>query len=279
MTTTIARLAAAAGTAAVALALSAAPASAHIGTSEDEVAAGSSMALGLTVGHGCEDSPTTEVAVQVPEGVNNAAAVRPSGVDGGDRGGDAVTAGEIGHGEETTERVSVITFTAAAGNALRHDVRDTSPSTSPLPRRPGETLWFKTIQSCEEGENAWIEEWDGEGEEPERLAPSVVVREADEEGGHDEATSTTETDGRPATRRRPGRSVASRRQRQTTQTMTATPIRWRSPLSSSPSSPRSWAEGRSWPPAGPAPESRVSARGGGRCGGGSRGGRRGCGRR
>lgn len=194
LTTAIARLAAVAGTVAVAVALAAAPASAHIGTSEDEVAAGSSTALGLTVGHGCEDSPTTEVAVQVPEGVNNAQPFAHPGWTVESEVESLSPPVTSAHGEETTERVAVITFTAAAGNALPHDLRDTFTINFTAPETPGETLWFKTIQSCEEGENAWIEEWDGEGEEPERLAPSVVVTEAAAEGGHDEATTTETTE-------------------------------------------------------------------------------------
>jgi uncharacterized protein YcnI len=194
MKTTAARLAAAATTTAVAVALSASPAWAHIGTSEDEVAAGSTTALGLTVGHGCEDSPTTSVSFQIPEGVNNASAFAHPGwtiVSEQETLSPPIT---TAHGEEVTERVSVITFTANAGNALPHDVRDTFTINFTAPEDAvGDTLWFKTIQSCEVGENPWIEEWDGEGEEPERLAPSVVVTEAAEEGGHDEAaTDTTE---------------------------------------------------------------------------------------
>lgn len=211
MKTAIARGAAAAVTTALALALSTATAAAHIGTSEDEVAAGSTTALGLSVGHGCEDSPTTSVAFQIPDGVNNA---QPFAHPGWTVESETETLSPpvtTSHGEEVTERVAVITFTAAAGNALPHDVRDTFTINFTAPDTPGETLWFKTIQSCETGENAWIEEWDGEGEEPEKLAPSVVVGEPAAAGGHDEettetteashdeeATDTTEVAGTPA---------------------------------------------------------------------------------
>ena len=61
------------------LALGAGPAAAHVGTSVDEVAADSTTALGLTIGHGCDDSDTTAVAVQIPEGVNQAQAFAKPG--------------------------------------------------------------------------------------------------------------------------------------------------------------------------------------------------------
>ena len=49
----------------------------------------------------------------------------------------------------------------------------------------GETLYFPVIQTCEEGEAAWIEiPAEGEdGEELESPAPSITLTEA-EEGGH-----------------------------------------------------------------------------------------------
>jgi len=191
MKTTVARLAAAAGTAGAVVLLTSAPASAHVGTSADEVAAESTLALGLTIGHGCEDSPTNEMTIQIPEGVNNAQPFAHPGWTATSEVEALDPPVEAAHGEELTERVSVITFTATEGNALPQDVRDTFTINFTAPDAPGETLYFKTIQSCESGENAWIDEWDGEGEEPESPAPSVLVTEAVAEDGHDEETTDT----------------------------------------------------------------------------------------
>jgi uncharacterized protein YcnI len=191
MKTTVVRLAAAAGTAAAAVLLSTAPAWAHVGTSADEVAAGDTIALGLTIGHGCEDSPTTAVSIQIPDGVNNAQPFAHAGWTASSETEALVPPVTDAHGEELTERVAVITFTAEDGNALPHDVRDTFTVNFAAPDTPGETLHFKTIQTCEAGENAWIDEWDGEGEEPESPAPSILVTEAAAEGGHDEETTDT----------------------------------------------------------------------------------------
>lgn len=54
------------------------------------------------------------------------------------------------------------------------------------------------MQTCEAGEHAWIDEWDGAGEEPDSSAPSVLVTAAVADGAdhgapEDEAaTATTE---------------------------------------------------------------------------------------
>ena len=45
-------------------------ASAHVSVSADSTAAGSYAVVTLNVPHGCEGSPTTTVALQVPAGVN-----------------------------------------------------------------------------------------------------------------------------------------------------------------------------------------------------------------
>lgn len=186
MTRTRTRLAAAAGTAAAAIVLGTGVASAHIGTSADEVAAGSTIALGLTVGHGCGESPTREVAIQIPEGINNAQPFAHPGWSVASEIETLATPVTSAHGEEITDRVSVITYTADAGNELPNEVRDTFTVNFTAPDTPGETLYFKMIQSCTEGSNDWIEEYDGTGEEPEHPAPSITVTESTGEGEHGE---------------------------------------------------------------------------------------------
>lgn len=193
----IPRLAAMAGLVTVGVCLIGAPAGAHVGTSIDSVPAGSSTPLGLTIGHGCGESPTTSVAVQIPEGINNATAFAKAGWTVTSEKADLATPVTSSHGEEVTDRVAVITFTAEEGNALPTDLRDTFTVNFAAPDTPGEKLYFKTIQTCETGENAWIDEWDGTGEEPESPAPSIEVTEAEAEGGHGhgaaEAEDETET--------------------------------------------------------------------------------------
>ncbi|MET0145916.1 MAG: DUF1775 domain-containing protein [Ilumatobacteraceae bacterium] len=60
------------------------------------------------------------------------------------------------------------------------DPRSTGPRRPPptrgdrgAPDTEGE-LFFKVIQGCADGEDAWIDEWDGTGTEPESPTPSVL---------------------------------------------------------------------------------------------------------
>ena len=181
------------GVAIAALTLGVGPAFAHVGTSVDEVPAGSTTALGLTIGHGCDDSPTTAVAVQIPDGVNDAEAFAKAGWTVESERETLDPPIEADHGEEITERVATITFTAEAGNELAPDLRDTFTINFTAPDTEGETLFFKMVQTCETGENRWIEEFDGEGEEPEFPAPAVTVGAAEADAGHHEEASTDTT--------------------------------------------------------------------------------------
>ena len=70
----IRRLAAALGLAAGVVVLAAGPAGAHIHTDPEQAPAGSTTTVGFEVEHGCEGSPTVEVSIEIPQGVNDASA-------------------------------------------------------------------------------------------------------------------------------------------------------------------------------------------------------------
>lgn len=161
------------------------PAGAHISPDKDEVAAGSFNSVTLTVPHGCEESPTRVLTVEVPEGINTitpqvnpgwtievATEELPEPIDDGEGG-------------ELTERDATVTFTAEAGNELPPHYRTQFTLGFRTPETPGEYLFLKTVQTCIEGETAWIEEYTGEGEEPEHPSPAVLVTEAEPEGGEE----------------------------------------------------------------------------------------------
>jgi uncharacterized protein YcnI len=180
-----------------ALVLGAGPAAAHVSPDKSEVPAGGFTAVTLTVGHGCEESPTTQVVVQVPEGINN---VTPGILPGWtiEVATEPLPEPIAGsHGEQITERESTVTFTAQPGNELPDGFRLGFTLGFQAPDTPDEYLFFKTIQVCAEGQTEWIEEYTGEGEEPEHPSPVVQVVAA-EGGGHgggtdEEETETTET--------------------------------------------------------------------------------------
>jgi periplasmic copper chaperone A len=70
-----------------------------------------------------------------------------------------------------------------SGGCTRPDgYRDTFVLSLTIPDTPGETIYFPTIQTCEQGETAWIE-IPAEGDDPEALeepAPAATVVEAAE---------------------------------------------------------------------------------------------------
>ena len=171
----------------VVLAVGAAAASAHVGVDKEEITAGASTVLTFSVGHGCAGSPTSSMKFQVPEGVLNAQPLVKPGWEIAVEREQLATPVESSHGDPQTDRVAVVTFTADEGNALPNEYRDTFSMSFRAPEAEGE-LFFKVVQGCETGENAWIEEWDGTGEEPEHPAPSVKVVAAVADAGADGAT-------------------------------------------------------------------------------------------
>ncbi len=187
-----ARTLALAGAATVGAALLAGPASAHISPDKDEVPAGGYTDVTLTVPHGCEESPTTQLEIQVPEALND---VTPSINPGWDVNVTTEPLAEPvddGEGGQLTERESVVTYTAQSGNELADGFRTSFTLGFKAPETEGEYLFFKTIQTCAEGETAWIEEYTGEGEEPEHPAPVVLIGEAEGDGHGDDAAAEEE---------------------------------------------------------------------------------------
>lgn len=161
---------AAAGAGALMVGLTAGPAVAHVEPTPEEIPAGTATTVGLTFEHGCDDSPTTSVAIQLPAGLDDVSAVARTGWS-------VATADDV------------VTYTAGAGNELPADEEGVFElELTPAVDAVGQTLLLKTVQTCETGEIRWIEEWDGEGEEPEHPAPAVTVLAAG-------TTATTPADG------------------------------------------------------------------------------------
>ena len=178
------RVAAATGALTLALAGSAA---AHITANPGEAPTDSYATLRFDVGHGCEESPTTEVRIKVPPSVPSATpAVHPLWDVATKEGKkDKV---EL-HGETITRGVREVTYTAK--QPLPPDRLDSLTLSVKLPAgEEGESVYFPTVQSCEKGQNRWIQ-IPAEGESAEELespAPTVVLTAA--EGGHGGAASS-----------------------------------------------------------------------------------------
>jgi uncharacterized protein YcnI len=147
----------------------------------------------LSVGHGCEGSSTTGLRISIPDAVT---AVTPTRNPQWEVEKEVVTLDPPvtdSHGNTVTERVASVTYTT--DTPLPDGYRDTVELSLQLPDAEGSSLAFPVIQTCQEGESAWIEV-PAEGQDPEELelpAPAFVLTAA-EAGGHSAMTSTTSGD-------------------------------------------------------------------------------------
>lgn len=177
--------------------LAATPAMAHVSNDNTEVAAGSFTSITLTVPHGCDDAPTRAIAVQIPDGVLGVTPQVHPGWTVSTETEQLDAPVDLGDGESVTERTSVVTFTAQAGNELPDGFREQFTLGYRAPDSPGEYLFFKTIQTCAGGvETAWIEEYTGEGEEPEHPSPAVFLTDSSGDAhGAGDADGATDAEG------------------------------------------------------------------------------------
>lgn len=179
-----------AGAAALALVgLSAGSAAAHVTVTPTTTEAGGYTVLTFSVPHGCEGSPTTKLAIQMPEEIPQ---VTPTVNPGWtvkkvtEQLDEPLT---DAHGNELTERVSQVVYTAK--QPLPDGFRDSLELSLQLPDAAGETLAFPVVQSCVKGETGWVETA-AEGQDPHELdapAPTVIITPAT---GGDDSHATDE---------------------------------------------------------------------------------------
>ncbi|MDZ5622904.1 YcnI family protein [Nocardioides sp. HM23] len=194
----IRRIALPAAGAAGALALAVAPASAHVTITPDTTAAGAHAVLTFSAGHGCDGSPTTTVAIDMPDQVYAVTPTRNPYWTVEKVMADLDEPITDAHGNEITERVDQVVYEART--PLPDGQRDTFELSLQLPDAAGETLVFPVVQTCEEGENPWIET-PAEGQDPEELefpAPTVTITEAEAEGDSHGAGASDEEPAEPA---------------------------------------------------------------------------------
>jgi uncharacterized protein YcnI len=183
----------------------ASPASAHATIDPSTTAAGSYTVLTVAIGHGCEESSTTKVAIKIPRQILPVTPTRNPFWN------SATTIEELdkpvkdAHGNAVTERVATVEYTAKM--PLPHDQRDAFELSLQLPDSAGTTLAFPTVQTCEEGKTAWVEvPSDGaSADHLEHPAPTVTITAA-EEPGHGDDVDATETDTEPAAAAKPDRT-------------------------------------------------------------------------
>jgi uncharacterized protein YcnI len=161
-------------------ALAAVPAAtAHIGPTPVQAPAGQTTIVGFTVGHGCEGSPTRQVAMQIPAGITSA---KPRPMPGWRI---AIKRGKLPQpvkdfaGNTVTRGVLEVTWT---GGPLPDAYFDTFELRVGIPPTPGKTLYFKTVQRCVKGVERWIQIPAKGQPEPDSPAPAVTVTKST--GGH-----------------------------------------------------------------------------------------------
>jgi periplasmic copper chaperone A len=137
-------------------------AAAHVTANPTEAAADGYTMITFRVPHGCDDSPTTRLSIQIPDGVES---VTP----------------EIVPGWEVEVSADEKEVTWTGGPLPNHRFTDFGISMK-MPNTPDETVYFPAVQTCEQGESAWVQ-IAAEGEpEPELPAPAVLLTAA--AGGH-----------------------------------------------------------------------------------------------
>jgi periplasmic copper chaperone A len=123
---------------------------AHVTLEQQTATAGSYYKAVLRVTHGCKGSATTAVQVTLPASLRGA---RPM-----PKPGWSVEAPKVkldapyeSHGRTVIEDVAVITW---RGGPLLDAHYDEFALQGKLPDQPG-TLYFKVLQTCEQGQNDW----------------------------------------------------------------------------------------------------------------------------
>jgi periplasmic copper chaperone A len=170
-------------------------ASAHVTVTPTTTAAGAYTLLTMSVPHGCEESATTKVSIQLPEQIITVTPSVNPDWDVEKVMEDLAEPVDDGHGGEYTERVAEVVYTAK--EPLPADLRDAFELSLKLPEAEGETLAFPAVQECEEGETAWVQlpEEGQSADELEHPAPSIVLtaaESAEDETATDGAAADTE---------------------------------------------------------------------------------------
>lgn len=127
----------------------ASPASAHVTVTPSTTAAGAHAVLRFSVEHGCEDSPTTKIAIQIPPQITSVTPTRSALWKVEKR------TEKVSEGDKIVERVGSVAF--MTDTPLPDGYRDVLELAVQLPDADGTTLTFPTIQTCEQGESAWTE--------------------------------------------------------------------------------------------------------------------------
>lgn len=166
-------------------------ASAHVGVEASTTAANSYSVLTFGVGHGCDGSPTTSLAITLPESIVAATATVNPNWTISKVYEPLDTPIEQEEGDAITERVAQVVYTAIT--PLAADQRDTVALSVLLAGEEGDVLEFPVLQTCEVGETNWT------GDE----VPAVTLTAATADDHHGEAEHEAEETPAPSSPAQP----------------------------------------------------------------------------
>ncbi|MDB5573030.1 MAG: hypothetical protein JWR79_187 [Tardiphaga sp.] len=142
------------GIVAVAASLVASAAAAHVVLDKREAPVGTYFKAVFQVGHGCDGSPTTGLLVRIPDGVIAAKPmVKPGWTIELTKG--AYAQEHAHHGHAVSEGVRSIRWTGTLPDEHYDEFAVSMMLTDAL--KPGTTLYFPVIQTCEQGESQWVD--------------------------------------------------------------------------------------------------------------------------
>jgi uncharacterized protein YcnI len=141
---------------AAATALACTAASAHVVLDYQAAPAGSSYRATFKVGHGCGESATRQLVVEIPAGVRGAHPMPKAGWQLAIERAP-LPQPETGHGRTVTEDVVRITWTARSREDMLASAHyDEFVLLARLPQQPGAVYW-PVRQVCAEGRADWVE--------------------------------------------------------------------------------------------------------------------------
>jgi len=187
---TLSATAVAGGTAALMMA-GLAGASAHVSADPNKTAANSYALVTFGIPHGCDTSPTTKVTINLPQELTDAQPTVNPNWSVEKVSETLAEPKKLDDGTTITKRTSQIVYTAKT--PLDPHLRDALVLSVKLPDAAGKTIYFPTLQTCEQGQTDWSE-IAKEGQDEHELkapAPSVTISAADAAGDHHAATAVS----------------------------------------------------------------------------------------
>jgi uncharacterized protein YcnI len=126
---------------------------AHAYVNPREVSAGRDQDIEIRIPHGCKGSPTTEVRVKIPDGIYKVLPENNHNWKITIKKRQLPQPMHLEGGVVLTETVDEITW---SGNILPDQMFERFVFRAAIPNEPGKYLFFKTIQTCKQGEVRWV---------------------------------------------------------------------------------------------------------------------------